>query len=286
MSLIQHGVRVGLLMIAVAGLLLWLSYHSDATFADGLRYINQAQRIEQGAWSEGLIKSVDHPLHSMGIAAVHRVLGGTDPVSWQRSAQIVSAGAMILLVIPLYLLGRWRSTAQRRPGSAACSASATRSPGFIVINVLSECSFLLFWTWGALGGGPVPSRGPIPLAPADDRVSSALAYLTRPEGMLLPLALVATLLVLPSPLGDSNLLAPLVGRGRVHGSGSLAARRSCTWPRRGAGDETLDRPAARHRRRNRTPWRWSGNARWPRTRPRSRPTESRPGGCSRSCGPR
>lgn len=91
-------------MVGVAGLLLWLSYHSDATFADGLRYIHQAERIEHGAWSEALIKSVDHPLHSMAIAAVHGVIGGTDPVSWQRSAQLVSASAMVLLVIPLYLL--------------------------------------------------------------------------------------------------------------------------------------------------------------------------------------
>ncbi|WP_254053342.1 ArnT family glycosyltransferase [Singulisphaera sp. GP187] len=195
MSLIQHGVRVGLLMVGVAGLLLWLSYHSDATFADGLRYIHQAERIERGAWSEGLIKSVDHPLHSMAIAAVHRVIGGTDPVSWQRSAQIVSASAMILLVIPLYLLGlEIYGPTTAWIGCLLCLGNPIS--GFVVINVLSECTFLLFWTCGLWAAVRFLREGRFLWLPL--MISfSAFAYLTRPEGMLLPLALVATLLLLP-----------------------------------------------------------------------------------------
>lgn len=195
MSLIHHAARVGLLMVGVAGLFFWLNYHSDVTFADGLRYIRQAQEIERGSWSEGLVKSVDHPLHPAAIAAVHRVLGGTEPVSWQRSAQIVSTGSLVLLVIPLYLVGL------EVYGPAAAWLSCllflgNPIAGFVVINVLSECTFLLFWTWGLWGGLRFLREGRflwLPLTIA----FGALAYLARPEGMLLPLTLVATLLLLP-----------------------------------------------------------------------------------------
>lgn len=195
MSLNQHGARIGLLMLGVAGLFLWLGYHSDATFADGLRYIHQAERIERGAWSEGLVKAVDHPLHSLAIAGVHRILGGTDPVSWQRSAQLVSAGAMVLLVIPLYLLALeiYGPTAAWL-GVVLCLGNPIS--GFVVINVLSETTFLLFWTWGLWAAVRFLREGRFVWLPLTIGFS-ALAYLTRPEGMLLPLALVTTLLLLP-----------------------------------------------------------------------------------------
>jgi len=194
-SLIQHGVRVGLLMVGVGGLFLWLSYHTDATFADGLRYIHQAERLENGAWAEGLVKSVDHPLHSMAIAGVHRIMGGTGPVSWQRSAQIVSAGSMVLLVIPLYLLALevYGATAAWI-GVILCLGNPIS--GFIVINVLSECTFLLVWTFGLWTAARFLREGQFAWLPPTI-LFSALAYLGRPEGILLPLALVATLLVLP-----------------------------------------------------------------------------------------
>ncbi len=195
MSLIQHGIRVGLLMAGAIFLFAWLNYHSEVTFADGLRYIRQAERIEQGAWSEGLIKSVDHPVHPLAIAAVHRLLGSQGPISWQRSAQVVGIASCVLLVIPLYLLGlelfgptaAWLGT---------LLFIANPLIGFVVVNVLSETTFLLFWTWGLWGAVRFLREGKffwLPLTIA----FGALAYLARPEGLLLPLTMVVTLLLLP-----------------------------------------------------------------------------------------
>jgi 4-amino-4-deoxy-L-arabinose transferase-like glycosyltransferase len=194
-SLIQHGLRVGLLMAGVAGLLGWLNYHSEVTFADGLRYIRQADQLERGAWSDGLVKSVDHPLHPMAIASAHWALGGEGPVSWQRAAQVVSISSSILLVIPLYLL------ALEVFGPTAAWLGCLLflgNPlvGFVAINVLSETTFLLYWTWGLWAAVRFLREGRFVWLPLTIGFS-ALAYLARPEGMLLPLALVATLLLLP-----------------------------------------------------------------------------------------
>src|SRR3954464_14577022 len=73
-SVTHHGVRIFLLMVGATCLCVWLNYHSEVSFADGLRSIEQAQMIDRGAWSEAVIGSVEHPLHPLSIAAVHRVM--------------------------------------------------------------------------------------------------------------------------------------------------------------------------------------------------------------------
>ena len=66
----------------------------------------------------------------------------------------------------------------------------------IVVNVLSESTFLLWWTFGLWCGVRFLRDGRLSwLLPAI--CLGGLAYLTRPEGMLLPAALAATLLVSP-----------------------------------------------------------------------------------------
>ena len=93
-----------LLIFAASALLWWLTAHTDVFFADGLRYIAQARAIDQGSWTQGLVRSVDHPIYPMAIAAVHRVLGGDRPRDWQTAAQVAAAISGVLLVIPIYLV--------------------------------------------------------------------------------------------------------------------------------------------------------------------------------------
>lgn len=195
MTLFQHGSRITLLMAATAILLVWGMRHSEASFADGLRYIRHAQQIERGAWRDGLVGSIDHPLHPLGLVAAHAVIGGDDPVSWQRAAVALAFGCVVLLVIPVYLLARdvfgddsaWLGTLLFVANPLVSS---------IVVNVLSESTFLLFWAWGLWAAVRFLREGRftwLPLAIG----FGILAYLSRPEGMLLPAALVATLLLLP-----------------------------------------------------------------------------------------
>ena len=53
MSLKQHGPRIGLLIVLAGVLLGWLAAHTEVLFADGLRYVRQAQTLDQGVVDRG-----------------------------------------------------------------------------------------------------------------------------------------------------------------------------------------------------------------------------------------
>lgn len=195
MTRMQHAGRIGLLMAAAAALLGWELYHSEATFADGLRYIHRAERFEQESVEAGLVRGVDHPLHPLGIAAAHRLMGGLGPASWQHAAIWLCCACAVLLVIPTYLLAL-ELFGPEAAWLACVLALVNPIVGYIVVNVLSECTFLLWWTFGLWAAVRFLREGRflwLPLSIA----FGVLAYLTRPEGMLLPAAIVLTLLLLP-----------------------------------------------------------------------------------------
>ncbi len=192
----QHAARIGLLMAAAAALLGWELYHTEASFADGLRYIHRAERFERESWKAGITQGIDHPLHPLGMAAAHRLLGGTGPASWQHDGALALCfAAAVLLVIPTYLLSLELFGTQAA-WLACVLALVNPIIGYVVVNVLSESTFLLWWTFGLWAAVRFLREGRflwLPLAIG----FSALAYLTRPEGMLLPAAIVLALLLLP-----------------------------------------------------------------------------------------
>ena len=239
-------------MVGAAGLLAWMNYHTEVTFADGLRGIQQAEAIDRGAWTEGVIRSVDHPLHPLAIAAVHRLIGGAGPgVAGSVPRRGPRSPVLVLLVIPVYLL----TLEIFGPSTAwlgCLLAIANPVLGHVVINVLSETTFLLFWTWGLWAAVRFLREGRFVWLPLTIGFG-ALAYLARPEGMLLPLALVATLAAAAAAPGDPDLLAPLVGGGRRSwSSGSLLPGGSVHGDQGGdrhpAGDRAADRHGAPGRR--------------------------------------
>jgi hypothetical protein len=198
-SLKQHLVRITLLMTAALGLLTWLATHTEVMFADGLRYIALAQAIDQGSWKQALAHAVDHPAYPLAVAAVHRMLGGARPEDWQTAAQVAAIVAGVLLIIPLYLF------VMELHGPAAAWLACVLSflvplTGHVLADVLSEGMFLVFWTLGCWTALRFLRQGrTVWLVPTIGL--AGLAYLTRPEGMLLPVALVATLtglLIIPS----------------------------------------------------------------------------------------
>jgi len=192
----RHLSRIALLT-AFAGILLgWVLRHSEASLIDGLRSIEEARRIDKGSIARGLAEAVDHPLHPLGIAATHRVFfRGDSPTSWQRSAILLSFIAIVLWMIPLYLLGL--ELLGDRPAWIVCVlAISNPTIGFVFVNVLSECIFLIWWTWGLWASARFLRQGRFSWLLAAV-VFGILAYWTRPEGLLLPIALAATLLLLP-----------------------------------------------------------------------------------------
>ena len=185
-------------MILIVGstvLLGWVIKHSEPSSSVGLRDIHQAEQIDRGAWHDGLSRGIDHPLHPVLIVAAHHLVGGEGPGSWQRAALVLCFSCGVLLVIPIYLL-TLEVFGSETAWLACLVTIANPIMGSIVLNVLSESTFLLWWTFGLWAAVRFLREGRflwLPLAIG----FGALAYLTRPEGMLLPLALAASLLILP-----------------------------------------------------------------------------------------
>lgn len=197
MSPIRRGGRIGLLMLGVGVFLAWATHHAEVSFADGLRSVMQARQIERGDLADGLWRAIDHPMHPLAISAAHRTLALTDdPFGWQTAAQVASALALVLAVAPLYLLARDLFDDDTTAALAVLLVMAGPVVTDAAVNVLSETTFLLLWTWGLWAAVRFLREGSFGwLVPAVG--FGALAYLTRPEGLLLHLALVATLLSLP-----------------------------------------------------------------------------------------
>ena len=193
-SKMQHAACVALLMFGAGGLLGWLAGHTEILFADGLRYIEQARQIDRGAWVDGLIRSVDHPIYPMAIAAAHRLDGARArsrgrrrPSARRWSRASCSSCPLYLVAIELFgavdRLARLppdvpgpRSPATSWPTRSARARSCSSGPGGSGRRSGSSAKGRFGWLPPTIGFG-------------------ALAYLTRPEGLLLPAALVATLLL-------------------------------------------------------------------------------------------
>jgi 4-amino-4-deoxy-L-arabinose transferase-like glycosyltransferase len=182
-------------MAIAAGMLTTLAVRAELIYADGLRYIDQAVRISHGAVHEGLFQSIDHPGYPLAIAAVHRVMGGEGPDAWQAAAQAAAVLAGVLLVIPLYLVAA-ELFGPRTAWLSCLLVYLAPIPCRVMADALSESTFLLCWTWGLWAAIRFLRNGSLSWLPLLVG-SGLLAYLTRPEGMLLPAALVASLFVVP-----------------------------------------------------------------------------------------
>jgi len=163
---------------------------------DSIGYIRYALEFERPdlTWGDVLRKNHQHPgypLIVLGVSyPVRYFLGGITPYSMQLSAQIASGLAALLLVVPMFLLGkllrdRWLGF------WAALLFQFLPVVSHILADGISEAAFLLWCVWsiyfgcrGLQGGGSRQF--------ALCGLFSGLAYLTRPEGALV---LVATGLV-------------------------------------------------------------------------------------------
>jgi hypothetical protein len=191
----KHAYRVLLLMGGTILLLGWNIKHSEPSSNVGLRYILQAEQIHRGEWREGLANGIDHPLHPLLITVAHDLVGGEGPGSWQRAALVLCFTCGVLLVIPVYLLA-YDLLDEHSAWLAVVLTVANPLVPSVVLNVLSESSFLVWWTFGLWASVRFLREGRFfwLLFAAG---FGGLAYLTRPEGMLLPAALAATLLTMP-----------------------------------------------------------------------------------------
>jgi hypothetical protein len=192
---------VGLLAVLALGIRAWQLTHTEVAARDSIGYIRYAWQFHQASVAEwpAVLKGADqHPLYPLWVLAVARVLGphfsGSTASLMQLSAQVASTIAAVLLVLPLFALGR--RLFDRRVGFfTALLVQCLPVSGRILADGLSEATFLLLAT-SALSWGVVALNEPRrPGAFALTGVFSALAYLTRPEGAFIVAATGIMLLV-------------------------------------------------------------------------------------------
>jgi 4-amino-4-deoxy-L-arabinose transferase-like glycosyltransferase len=193
--LLRHARGVVLLLAITTALLTWGIHRTETSFADGLRYIHQAEKIEAGSWQDIALRGTDHPLHPLALAAIHRLLGDAGPISWQRAALWLAFTCTVLLVIPIYMVAL-ELYGEGAAWLACLLAIINPLSSYIVVNVLSESTFLLPWVLGLWAAIRFLREGRLCWLLLAITFGVA-AYLTRPEGLLLAVALFTTLSMIP-----------------------------------------------------------------------------------------
>lgn len=201
----SHVARIILLIACAASLLGWTAANATIVSPDSLRYIGQARNFDTGQVVQALFRSIDHPAYPATIAAAHAFLGGESPVDWQRAAQVASVVAGALLVVPLYLV------ALEMFGASSAWLAVVLSflvpiTGHVMGDAMSESLFLLFLFSGVWTAIRFLKEGRFGWLPPTIGCA-ALAFWVRPDALVLPAALVATLGVVPF-LKSTRLLWP------------------------------------------------------------------------------
>jgi 4-amino-4-deoxy-L-arabinose transferase-like glycosyltransferase len=181
-----------LLVLVTATLRVVMLCRTEVCARDSIGYIRYALEFERPdlTCADVLRKNHQHPGYPLAVLAVsypvRYVLGGITPYSMQLSAQLTSVLAAVLLVIPMFLLGKLLR--DRSLGFwAALLFQFLPVVSHILTDGISEALFLLWCAWsiyfgcrGLQGGG----KGDFALC----GLFSGLGYLTRPEGALVVVA--------------------------------------------------------------------------------------------------
>jgi hypothetical protein len=176
-----------LLIVLAVALRAWQLTHTEVTARDSLEYIHTAWRLEHEPWPVVLRSCFQHPGYPLTVLAASRpvraALPGDLAAAMQLSAQLASALASVLLVAPLFLLGR-ELFDRRVCFWAALLVQCLPATGRLMGDGLSEPLFLLLASSSLLAaarGLRLRSAGWLAAA----GFAGGLAYLTRPEGGLL-----------------------------------------------------------------------------------------------------
>jgi len=173
----------------------WLLTHTEVPARDTVGFIRYALEFEDESWSSVVKKNHQHPGYPITILAVSwpvRALSHEAAAeAMSLSARLASGFAAVLLVIPMYFLGKLLFHRAAGFGAAALFQCLPVS-AHILSDGLSEALFLLLAS-SSLGFAVLAVQTWRPRHFAVCGACAGLAYLTRPEGVLL---VVATALVL------------------------------------------------------------------------------------------
>jgi Dolichyl-phosphate-mannose-protein mannosyltransferase len=187
---------IAILALVTCGLRTYQLCTTEVTARDSISYIHIAWRLEHGDWRQVIRDSPQHPGYPIAVLAASlpaRLLFPDDlAYAMQLGAQLASAAASVLLAAPLFWMGR--QLFNRRIGFwAVLLFQCLPCSGRIMADGLSEGVFLLF-ALTALAFAMYSLRAGSIVGFALAGAASGLAYLTRPEGLLIPAAAGLTLL--------------------------------------------------------------------------------------------
>jgi hypothetical protein len=162
----------------------WQLSHTEVASRDSIGYIRIAWHLEHGPWGEAMRQAQQHPgypLLLLGVSVpVRHFFHGDLATLMQLSAQLASALASVLLVVPMYFLGR--ELFDRRVGFwGALLFQCLPASGRGMADGLSEPFFLLAMA-SAFAFACVALRRGWVVGFALCGLCGGVAYLTRPEG--------------------------------------------------------------------------------------------------------
>src|SRR6266545_3225527 len=147
---------VGLLLVVAVSLRGWLLCHTEVAARDSIGFIQYALAFEKKSWADVLCENHQHPAYPLTVLAVSwpaRVLSDASLADVMRfSAQLASILAAVLLVVPMYFLGKLLF---HRAGGfwAALLFQCLPVGGQILSDGLSEALFLLLTATALLLAG-------------------------------------------------------------------------------------------------------------------------------------
>jgi hypothetical protein len=170
-------------VVAVRG---WQITHTEVASRDSISYVRIAWQLEHAPWRQVMPASPQHPGYPLAVLAislpVRHFIADDLPRAWQISAQLVSVLASLLLLIPMFYLGK--EMFDRRIAFWACLLfQCLPTSGKIMGDGLSDTLFLLLACM-TLWLATVALRRRAAWLFALTGLAGGLAYWVRPEGAL------------------------------------------------------------------------------------------------------
>ncbi|MGE3807620.1 MAG: glycosyltransferase family 39 protein, partial [Gemmataceae bacterium] len=191
---------LALLLVVAAAIHAWQITHTVVAARDSIGFIRFAHRLEREPLVDVLRTSLHPPLYPLTVLAVsypaRLFFDVSDPSVMQYCAQVASALAGVLLVIPMFFLG-WELFDRRVGFFSALMFQCLPVGSRALADGLTEGIYMLACAtalWLAVRG----LRRLRPLDFALAGICTGFGYLTRPEGLELPLAILAVLLMQPA----------------------------------------------------------------------------------------
>ena len=189
---------IGLLVLLVLPLRLWLLHNTEVAARDSISYVQYALEFEKANWKEVLSNHQQHPGYPVAVwlmsVPVRAIDGPATPANMALCTQLVSLVASLLLMLPMYWLGR-------QFFDRKVSFGATLLYQFLPISAqhlsdgIAEPLYLLLILSGLLQAvHAVQDRGLGRSILCG--FFAGLAYLTRPEGVFILAAFASVFITL------------------------------------------------------------------------------------------